>query len=234
MAKAAAPLERTCIVSRQTRPVDELVRFVLAPDGTVVPDLKRELPGRGVWVTASAEAVATAERKRLFSRAFKAEARVEPGLGGRVDALLEKAALAALSMANKAGLVVAGFGKVETALGRDAVAALLHAADAAPDGVRKLAAAVKRRHGDGPGVPVVRSFASEQMDLALGRSNVIHAAVLEGRAAAAFLERERALVRFRASGTQATGPDEGASGATNESASGATKAAERPAGQKTV
>lgn len=226
MAKTAAPLERTCIVSRATRPVDELIRFVLAPDGTVVPDLKRDLPGRGVWVTASAEAVATAEKKRLFARGFKAEVRVEPGLAERVGTLLERAALGALAMANKAGLVVTGFGKVETALGRDAVAVLIHASDAAPDGIRKLAAAMKRRFGDGPGVPVVRSIASEQLDLALGRSNVIHAAVLEGRAAAAFLERERALVRFRASGADGTDAE--------ESASGAAKAGDRPAGQKTV
>ncbi|HQF30853.1 MAG TPA: RNA-binding protein [Hyphomicrobiales bacterium] len=226
MAKTAAPLERTCIVGRATLPVDELIRFVLAPDGTVVPDLKRDLPGRGVWVTASAEAVATAEKKRLFARGFKAEVRVEPGLAERVGTLLERAALGALAMANKAGLVVTGFGKVETALGRDAVAVLIHASDAAPDGIRKLAAVTKRRFGDGPGVPVVRSIASEQLDLALGRSNVIHAAVLEGRAAAAFLERERALVRFRASGADGT--------AAEESASGATKAGDRPAGQKTV
>jgi uncharacterized protein len=63
--------ERTCIVTRRARPVGELIRFVVAPDGTLVPDLRRKLPGRGVWVTASSAIVAEAERKRLFQKQFE-------------------------------------------------------------------------------------------------------------------------------------------------------------------
>ena len=189
--------ERTCLVSRMAKPTAELIRFVRDPQGEVVADLKRELPGRGVWVTASAAAVAEAERRRLFSRGFKAEATVQPGLAGRVEALMEKAALGALSIANKAGLVVTGFAKVEAAIGSAKLAALIHAGDAAADGIRKLEGAVLRRFGTTQAIPVVRSFTSAQLDLALGRSNVIHAATLAGRAGAVFLERERALARFR-------------------------------------
>ncbi len=204
MPRKNEPKERTCIVTRQTKPVDQLLRFVQAPDGTVVPDLRRRLPGRGVWVTATRDAVATAERKRLFARGFKSDARVESGLADRVEKLLVDAALAGLSMARKAGCVVTGFTKVEAAIARDKVVAIIEAADGAEDGVRKIAAALRRRFGGAETVRVICAFTSQQMDLALGRTNVIHAALLEGRASDGFLTRARSLAQFRdsAAGTQ--------------------------------
>lgn len=206
MPRGNGPTERTCIVTRRTKPVDRLIRFVQAPDGDVVPDLRRRLPGRGVWVTASREAVDAAERKRLFARGFRAEVRVAPGLAARVERLIEEAALASLSMTRKAGCVVAGFAKVEAALGRDTVVALIAAAEAADDGMRKIAAAVRRRFGAADAVPVIRAFASAQLDLALGRPNVIHAALLEGRASDGFMTRAEQLAGYRdgAAGTETT------------------------------
>jgi len=189
--------ERRCIVTRETRPVDDMLRFVLAPDGSVVPDVRRRLPGRGVWVTAEREMVDTAERKRLFARGFKAEARVDPGLADRVDKLLEDAALAALSMTRKAGAIVTGFAKVEAAIAKGAIAGIVEASDAGEDGIRKIAAALRRRFDDADQVPVYRMFRSEQLDLALGRSNVIHAALLEGHASNGFAERAGFLARYR-------------------------------------
>jgi predicted RNA-binding protein YlxR (DUF448 family) len=194
-----APTERTCIVTRQTLPVDALIRFVVAPDGTVVPDLRRRLPGRGVWVTAEAAVVERAERKSLFTRAFEGDVRVEPGIAGRIDRLLFQAAQGALSLARKAGSLVAGFAKVEAALSRDAVVALIHASDAASDGSAKLDAAARRRFGEGK-LPVIRCFASADLDLALGRTNVIHAALLAGPASDNLLARIRDLERFRGNG----------------------------------
>lgn len=82
------PATRTCIVKREALPTERLIRFVAAPDGTVVPDLRHRLPGRGVWVTADAAHVATAEKKRLFARGLEAEVTVEPGLADRVALLL--------------------------------------------------------------------------------------------------------------------------------------------------
>jgi uncharacterized protein len=113
---AAAATERLCIATRQVRPVGALIRFVIGPDGAVVPDLKRRLPGRGVWVTARRQAVVEAVRRRLFGRGFKAEVKVSPELPGAVERLLEQSALNALSIAHKAGLVVQGFAKVEAAI----------------------------------------------------------------------------------------------------------------------
>jgi len=195
------PTERQCAVTREVLPVSSLIRFVLDPQGQVVPDLKRALPGRGVWVTAASDVVAVAEkdRKKVFGRGFKTEARVEPGLAERVDALMEKSALQALSMTRKAGELVTGYAKVEAALRRDTVAGLIHASDAAEDGVRKLAAVAAGAEEHANGCQIVRLFDSDQLDLALGRSNVIHAALLAGQASENFLSRVRDLERFRGS-----------------------------------
>ncbi|TYC51853.1 RNA-binding protein [Rhodobacterales bacterium] len=208
MPKKNEPTERQCAVTREVLPVDQLIRFVLDPEDRVVPDLKRVLPGRGVWVRASKDAVATAEkdRKKVFGRGFKGEAVVEAGLADRVDALLERSALQALSMSRKAGELVTGYAKVEAALRRDSVAGLIHASDASEDGVNKLAAVAAGQEKEANGFQIVRLFDSAQLDLALGRSNVIHAALLAGQASENFLSRVREMERFR--GTPAASDEE--------------------------
>jgi hypothetical protein len=191
------PPTRTCIVTREALPAERLIRFVAAPDGAVVPDLRRRLPGRGVWVTADAESVRTAERKRLFSRGFGEEVKVEPGLADRVTGLLREASLSALSLARKAGALVTGFTKVESALASGEVVALIHAAEAGGDGVAKLESAARRRLGTAAGdLPVIRIFDGGELDLAIGRTNVIHAALLAGPAGDNALSRVRALADF--------------------------------------
>ena len=107
---------RMCAVTRQVRPIDELIRFVVSPSGEVIPDLKRKLPGRGLWVSASRPAVAEAVRRHQFSKGFKRDVRVAPTLAADTEALLVRGAIEALAMAAKAGQVVSGFGKVEDAL----------------------------------------------------------------------------------------------------------------------
>jgi len=193
------PRQRTCIVTRQSLPVDALIRFVVGPDGAVVPDLRCRLPGRGVWVTALADHVLAAEKKRLFARAFHRPVTVELGLAHRVDWLIASAAVAALSLARKAGSLVGGFAKVESALVQEPVIGLIHAREAADDGVARLARAARRRFGDSQ-PPVIRCFGAEQLDLAFGRTNVIHAALLEGPASDNALARVRALVDYRGDG----------------------------------
>jgi predicted RNA-binding protein YlxR (DUF448 family) len=183
-------------VTRTAHPVEELIRFVRSPDGTVVPDLKRRLPGRGVWVEARKDKVAEAVKRKVFARGFKAETGVSPDLATELEALLERGALEMLSLANKAGRVVTGFGKVETALDRNDVAAVLHAGDAAEDGKRKLAQAARRGTGGGE-VRVLGLFSSRQLDLALGRENVVHAALLADPVSDAFIARAQSLARYR-------------------------------------
>src|ERR1700758_4924421 len=143
---------RMCAVSREVRPIDELIRFVVAPSGEVVPDLKRKLPGRGLWVAASRKAVAEAVRRHQFGKGFKRDVRVAPTLAGDTEILLARSAVDALAMAAKAGQVVSGFGKVEDALtgrqGRSAVQALIHASDGSEDGIRKLDALLRQNAGN--------------------------------------------------------------------------------------
>ena len=191
---------RMCAVTRQVRPIGDLIRFVVAPSGGVIPDLKRKLPGRGLWVSASRQAVAEAVRRNQFSKGFKRELRVSPTLATDTEALLVRGAIDALAMAAKAGQVISGFGKVEDALKSRQARALIHASDGAADGIRKLDAIVRQNPGindeSGP-FPVVTALTSEQLDLALGRSNVIHAALLAGPASKTFLSRSHILVRYR-------------------------------------
>ena len=176
---------RMCAVTRQVRPIDELIRFVLSPQGDVVADLKRKLPGRGLWVSASRQTVAEAARRNQFSKGFKRDVRVTATLAADTEALLVRGVVEALAMAAKAGQVVSGFSKVEGALQQGEVRALIHASDGAADGIRKLDAVARQNAGTGDEfreLPVVTVLTSEQLDLALGRSNVIHAAVLAGPA----------------------------------------------------
>jgi hypothetical protein len=196
--RSSGTTERCCIATRAVQPVERLIRFVLNPDGEVVPDLKRKLPGRGVWVTGARAALAEAVRRKAFARGFKREVRVQPDLVERTERLLERAALEALAVAGKGGQVVTGFTRVEAALDQGGVKALLHAADAAPDGVRKINASSRRRFGPtGSGPAMIDAFTSAQLDLALGRPNVIHAALLAGPASITVMTRIARLQRFR-------------------------------------
>jgi predicted RNA-binding protein YlxR (DUF448 family) len=191
---------RMCVVSREVRPIDELIRFVASPQGDIVPDLKRKLPGRGMWVTASRQVVAEAIRRHQFSKAFKRELRIPPTLPADIETLLVRSVTEALGIAAKAGQIVAGFGKVESALREGTVEVLIHASDGAADGIRKLDALVRQNDGNRgtrPQIPVVTALKSAELDLALTRSNVIHAALLAGPASRTFLSRSQMLVRYR-------------------------------------
>jgi predicted RNA-binding protein YlxR (DUF448 family) len=194
--------ERLCAVTREVKPVAELLRFVVAPDGSVVPDLKRKLPGRGLWVTATREALAEAVKRKIFGKGFKQDVRTGAELIALTENLLERAALDALAIAGKAGQVVAGFMKTEAAIGRSQLLAVLHARDAADDGVRKLNAALHRRfEGEESDILTISDFTSQQLDLALGRANVVHAALLAGPAGNSFIARYLRMTRFRTGGT---------------------------------
>src|SRR5262249_45603446 len=156
--------------------------------------VKRKLPGRGMWVTASRQTVAEAVRRHQFSRGFKRDLRVAPTLVTDTETLLSRSAVEALAIAAKAGQVISGFSKVEAALqtrkGRSTILALIHASDGAADGIRKLDAAARQNpgiHGESAEIPALTALTSAELDLALGRSNVVHAALLAGPASRTFL-----------------------------------------------
>ncbi len=183
-----------CILTRQVMDEQALIRFVRDPQGLVVPDLARKLPGRGVWVTLSRVTLMDAMRKKLFARGFAAETTVPADLPDMVGRLLRQQALSLISLSKKAGEAVAGFMKVEEMLGRGRARILLHAAEASADGSRKLD---KLR---APGVERITLFQSSELDLAFGRSNVIHAAVAKGGLAEKLLLGVRRIAMYEALG----------------------------------
>jgi predicted RNA-binding protein YlxR (DUF448 family) len=177
---AADPRERRDIVSGEVMDEAQLIRFVAGPDGAVVPDLARKLPGRGMWVAADRASVETAAKKGLFSRAAKAKLSASPGLADQVESLLKRRLLSGLGLARRAGDLTSGFEKVSAALSAGRAAWLIEASDSAADGRRKLRAVV-RKQSRAPGV--IGVFSSTELGLALGLENVIHTAFLAGRAA---------------------------------------------------
>ena len=197
-ASVAPGTERTCALTRELKPVAELVRFVVGPAGDAVPDVKRKLPGRGIWLTATSAAIEEAIRHNVFARGFKREVRIAGDLAVQTERLIERSALDALAIAAKAGSVLTGFSKVEAAIGRDNILALIHAAEAADDGKRKLAVALQRNPGgELSETLVIEAFTGAQLDLALNRPNVVHAALLAGPGSVTFLTRVARLTLFR-------------------------------------
>ena len=183
--------ERRCIATGTRGPTAPMVRFVLAPDGVVVPDLAERLPGRGAWVTAAQAALERACAKGLFARAFRAPARVPPELVAAVEAGLARRLIDAIALARKAGLATTGFDAVKSRLKAGAVAALIEAADGSVPQRAKLRPLAG-------GAPLVDRLTAAELGLAFGREFVIHA-VLDRGGAAERVEREHArLSGFRA------------------------------------
>lgn len=180
MTLAQASRERRDIVTGEVMDEDRLVRFVAGPDGQVVPDLARKLPGRGIWVAADRASVETAAKKNLFARSAKAKLHAPADLADQVDDLLRRRILASLGLAQRAGDLTSGFEKVSSAIAAGKVAWLVEASDGAEDGRRKLLS-ICRRQARPP--RLFAAFTSAELGLALGRENVIHTAFLAGRGA---------------------------------------------------
>ena len=166
------PLRR-CLVTRTVRPKASLLRFVVGPDGTVVPDLENRLPGRGLWLSPGRDILATAVRKNLFAKAARSSVKVPSDLPERVERLLTRRCLDMIGLARRAGQAVAGFEKVRGWLSTGRAGILLAASDGAEDGRRKL-------RGLAPDLPVIDLFSSAELAGALGRETVVHAAVAAG------------------------------------------------------
>lgn len=164
---------RRCIVSGETEAKCALVRFVAAPDGTITPDVDVRLPGRGIWVGATRALIEEATKKRLFARAAKQEVRVPEGLADLVESLIAKRMAAQLGLAKRAGMAVSGFDKVEEFVASGTAGLVLIAAEASPNGREKMV----RIAGD---LPRIEVLGNKELSLALGRENVVHAAVARG------------------------------------------------------
>lgn len=192
---------RLCAVTRASKPPEELIRFVLGPDGAIVPDLARCLPGRGVWIDATRSAVAEAAKRNVFAKSLKCSVAVPPDLPGLIERLMLRRLADALSLANKAGLLVAGFTKVDALISGAGAVLLLHATDGAADGAGKLDNKFRAlAAGSGAESSIFRELTSAEMSLALGRLNVVHAAASEGGASRRIVQEAGRLRRFRTTG----------------------------------
>ncbi|KPB01929.1 RNA-binding protein [Ahrensia marina] len=190
--------DRKCIVTGQSGDAEALMRFVVGPNDQVVPDLKRNLPGRGCWVRAERTYIEQAVAKRLFARGLKQNVVVQDDLPELVDELLKKAALGSLGLARKAGMAIFGSTQVGKAVRAGKALAVLHSSSAAPDGVRKITQARRATvHLGGPKIESFTLFGTEEMDLAFGGGNVIHAAILDAGPGAATLKKLKALKLYR-------------------------------------
>ena len=164
--------ERRCIVTGETGPKSGLVRFVVSPDGVIVPDLAGKLPGRGIWVTADRAALETAVRKGLFARAARAQVTVPDGLVDDVESGLARRVVELVSLARKAGRAVAGFEKVKDWLAQGKARVLLQASDGSDRGKGKLWTPTGGRW--------FGCLTSSELGLAFGRDYVIHGALAAG------------------------------------------------------
>ena len=204
--------ERKCILSAEHGARDHLIRLALAPDGQIAPDIRAKAPGRGAWIGVDRKTLEAAHAKgklkAALARAFKTgDVTIPADLGERIETALRQAVLDRLGLEARAGTLLTGSEKIETALRRGEVHLLIHAADAGQDGNRKLDQAWRVGGGEGQGLvfPAERAILS----LALGRQNVVHIALID-RAAASRVRH--AIDRWRAF----IGPDEGLGASTAE------------------
>ncbi len=188
--------ERRCIVSHESLPDAELIRFAQSRDGVVTPDVAAKLPGRGAWVRADRESVERAGKKGAFARAFKAEVKVPEGLAAQTETLLSRRCLDLLGMARRAGAIAIGATQVEAAIRAKPALVLIEAADGAEEGREKLMSLHIGLWGAPP--RAVGAFSAEDLGVALGRERVIHACLLQERLALAWAVEIGRLAGFRA------------------------------------
>ncbi len=162
--------ERRCIATGEVQPKRGLIRFAVAPDGQIVPDILEKLPGRGIWVAAEREALTTAVDKKLFARGAKQPVTVPESLVDDVEALLAKRLIDGISMARKAGKAIAGYEKVKDWLGREEARILFQATDGSERGKSKL-------HPPGGRGSFFEVLTASELGLSFGRERVIHAAL---------------------------------------------------------
>ena len=194
---------RMCIVTRETGDPDDLIRFVAGPDGRVVPDLKRKLPGRGCWVKAERAVLEKAIARKLFARALKTDVVAGPELADEVDRLLSIQLAGMMNMARKAGQFITGATKVDQAVRGLAALAVFHSTDAASDGVRKIDQARKAMsfvREDEMQIPSFRLLSEVELEGLLGQNAFIHAAALAGQAGEGVVKRAPMLEQYRLGG----------------------------------
>lgn len=197
MAKKEQIATRECCVTKAVLPKTELIRFVVGPDEQIYPDVTGKAGGRGVWVCANEQHVAEAQKRNAFTRALKTRVTMPDDLAGLTRQHLENRLIGALQLARKGGFFVMGSVKVRSALENEKARALLTARDASDDGRRKMMQLLRVLELD-KSLPHIDMLGAEQLSVAFGGKNVIHAALIGGAAANSAIERYNRLVRYTA------------------------------------
>lgn len=183
---AADPSLRRCVASGAVRPKEAMIRFVVAPDGALVPDLEGTLPGRGLWLTAERALAEKAFARGLFAKAARRAVTVAPDLLARTEGRLRQRCFDAIGLARRAGQAVAGFDKVAAALRAGRIGAgkglgvRLEASDGADDGRAKLDALAR---GLARPLPVLDRFSRSELGAAFGRDDSVHVLIGQGKLA---------------------------------------------------
>ena len=189
---ATTDRERRDLVTHEVMDESRLIRFVAGPDGSVFPDLGRKLPGRGLWVAADRASVEQAAKKGLFSRAAKTKLNAAADLADTVENLLVRRCLDQLGLARREGVLISGFEKSAASIRAGKAAWVIEASDGASDGRGKILALARHQI-----TKVCGAFSADDLGLALGLENAIHAVLLlGGRADRWTIEVER-LAGFR-------------------------------------
>jgi predicted RNA-binding protein YlxR (DUF448 family) len=186
--------ERRCIVTADVLPEARLLRFVADPDGRVVVDVAGKLPGRGLWLRATREIVQRAVDKQLFSRAARENLRADADLADQAETRLAGRMLDQLGLSHRAGELILGFEAVEKSIRSGRVAVIVQSAEGGEEGARKLQAAAV---ATGLVPYVIGCFSGPELSLALGRANVVHAALKPGRMAERLIFDAGRLSGFR-------------------------------------
>ncbi|MDP6602800.1 MAG: RNA-binding protein [Rhodospirillales bacterium] len=188
---AAAPLPvRRCLVSGARLPKSALLRFVVAPDGTLVPDLDGRLPGRGLWLRSRRDVVNTACATNAFAKAARARVTVPADLADRVEGLMARRCLDLVGLARRAGEAAAGFEKVKAWINAGRGGVVFAAVDGSPSARQKLKALARD-------IPLIEAFEGDALGAAMGRSFGVCFVIAPGRFAQRLKDEVGRLLEYR-------------------------------------
>ncbi|MGE5506590.1 MAG: RNA-binding protein [Actinomycetota bacterium] len=181
---------RRCVATGQILDKAELIRFVVGPDGQVVPDVDAGLPGRGFWLSARRDVVNTAVAKKLFAKAARRQVTVPDGLADRLEALLVRRCLDRLGLARRAGQAVCGHEKVRAEIQSGRAVVLVQARDAALQGRERMRALAGK-------LAVIELFDEAELGTVFGREAGVHVCLSAGKLADRLIEDAARLAGFR-------------------------------------
>lgn len=172
------PIQRRDVASGESADTDSMIRFVVSPDGILVPDVAHKLPGRGIWIRSDRPGLEIAIRKNIFSKAARRQVKADPGLVDQVHGLLRRRCLDLLGLARREGLLISGYEKILSNVKAKKIAWLIEATDGSADGRNRILAANRAAQGN---AKICGCFDNSDLSLALGLENAIHIALLPGR-----------------------------------------------------